>query len=332
MWTPASLVYGAAIRCRNLVYDRAGGAIRRAAVPVISIGNVTTGGTGKTPLVIEVVRRLRALGRCPAILTRGYRGTAEHPADEVLEFREAVPDVPVVVNPDRVAGAATAHAEHAADCLVLDDGFQHRRLHRDLDVVVIDALEPWGGGRLLPAGRLREPLSSLRRADFFVISRSNQVDADTLTKIDATLERYATGAPVVRALLEAESVVGLDGEAAPPDRLGGRSVLCVCGIGNPRTLQRSVEALAERVCPPLTFRDHHRYEPADVEAIARTAEQRKVDVVVTTRKDWVKLAPLWKQRAGSRTPPLWRLDVRLVLADEAGVVDRHLKQVIEAES
>ena len=137
-------------------------ATHAARLPVISVGNISVGGTGKTPLVIEIVRRLRASGRRPAILTRGYAAKRGQTADEVLEYALAVPETPVVVNPDRTAGAETARLEYGADCVVLDDGFQHRWLRRDLDIVVIDALDPWGGERLLPEGRLREPLHNWR--------------------------------------------------------------------------------------------------------------------------------------------------------------------------
>jgi tetraacyldisaccharide 4'-kinase len=327
---PLSFLYAGAMRCRNLYYDRVRGAARQAGLPVISIGNLTVGGTGKTPLVIEVVRRLKEMGRRPAILTRGYRGSADRPADEVLEFHQALPDVPVVVNPDRLAGVAAAHADHAADCVVLDDGFQHRRLQRDLDIVLVDALAPWGGGCVLPAGRLREPLSGLSRAHLLVVSRSNQVAVSALAEIHETLRRHASATPLVHANVEAERVVHLDGSSAGPDELAGRCVLPVCGLGNPLTFPRLVQTLAGRVCPPLVFHDHHRYAGRDVSAAVAAAAAQKADVVVTTRKDWVKLAPLWQRLAGGDVPPLARLDIRLALADDAGVLDDRLRQALEA--
>jgi len=327
---PLSFLYAGAMRCRNLYYDRVRGAARQAGVPVISIGNLTVGGTGKTPLVIEVVRRLKEMGRRPAILTRGYRGSANEPADEVLEFHQALPDVPVIVTPDRLAGATAAHADHTADCVVLDDGFQHRRLRRDLDIVLVDALAPWGGGWVLPAGRLREPLSGLSRAHLLVISRNNQVAPSALAEIHATLQRHAPGTPFVHASVEAERVVRLDGSSAQPAELAGRCVLPVCGLGNPLTFLRLVETLAGRVCPPLVFPDHHRYTNDDVGAVGAAAQTQKVDVVMTTRKDWVKLAALWRRFAGGNVPPLARLDIRLVLADDGGVLDDRLRQALEA--
>lgn len=215
--TPLSAVYGAAVAARNSYYDRVPSASHTAGIPVISVGNLTVGGTGKTPLTIEIVRRLRAAGRRPAILTRGYGAAGGETADEVLEFEVALPDLPVVVNADRVAGAVAARRDHGADCLVLDDGFQHRRLRRDLDVVLVDALDWCGGGRVLPAGRLREPLSSLGRADWIVITRCNQVEPSLVQDVVTNLHHHAPDVPVVKAAIEAERLVGLRGASQPAE-------------------------------------------------------------------------------------------------------------------
>lgn len=323
--TPLSGIYGGVVCGRNLYYDRVPLAVQYAGGPVISVGNLTAGGTGKTPMVIETVRRLQALGRHPAILTRGYGAGAEQIADEVLEFQDALPDVPVVVSPDRVAGAATAQRDHAADCLVLDDGFQHRRLARNLDIVLIDALHPWGGGWLLPAGRLREPLSSLRRAGLFVITRVNQVEPAAVERIVARLRRRGGDQPILRAAIEADALVRRDGRRTAPGELAGRRVLGVCGIGNPRTFQQLVSALVGRECRSLVFGDHHRYAAADVGAICAAAQRTAAELVVTTRKDWVKLVPLWPAAARE----LLRLDVRLVLQEPTEHFDARLRQSLE---
>jgi tetraacyldisaccharide 4'-kinase len=327
---PFSILYGGVIALRNLYYDRIRAASRAASVPVVSIGNLTVGGTGKTPLTIELVRRLVAAGARPAILTRGYGAAGGETADEVLEFRLVLPDVPVIVNPDRVAGAATAQREYDTDCLVLDDGFQHRRLRRDLDVVLIDALDPWGGGWLLPAGRLREPLRSLRRAEWIVITRSNQADAPALQNIVVTLSRYATDVPVTCADVEADALVALDGRRRPLASLVGVRVLPVCGLGNPTTFLQLVAQTQARLCEPLVFPDHHRYSLADVAAIAATAGQRGAKCVVTTRKDWVKLQRLWSAAAdAAKDVELLRLDTRLELVDPQGAFDARLRRLLE---
>lgn len=325
--TPLSVLYGVVIQVRNFYYDHALRAVRRASIPVISIGNLTVGGTGKTPLVIEVVRRLVALGRRPAILTRGYKAAPGQTADEVLEIHAALPVVPVVVNPDRVAGAETAQREHQADCLVLDDGFQHRRLARDLNIVLIDALQPWGDGWVLPAGRLREPLSNLRRADIFVITRANQVEPGAVESIAAELRRRAGASPIVYAAIEAEALIGRDERRTAPAELAGRHVLPVCGIGNPGAFERLVSALTGRPCVALVFNDHHDYSAVDVDAVVAAARKVGADQVVTTRKDWVKLAPLWSDSQIG----LARLEVALILQRSAEEFDALLRQALEKQ-
>jgi tetraacyldisaccharide 4'-kinase len=322
LW-PLDLLYAAAICVRNGYYDRRRTAVHRAAVPVISVGNLTVGGTGKTPLVVELVRRLRAWGHRPAIVTRGYKGRPGQPADEVLEYRAAVPEVPVVVNVDRVAGAAQACAD-GADSVVLDDGFQHRRLARDLDVVLIDALDPWGGGWLLPAGRLREPLSSLGRADVLVITRANQVPPTTLGEITHRLRRWAARQPVVLAHVEPAGLSDRTGQPLELQELHRRPVLGVCGLGNPRTFQYLLALHADRP-DVLVFADHARYGRRAIRRIVERARRGRAEWVVTTRKDWVKLASVWPSEA----PPLIRLDARLVLGEGVEELDRRLRQVME---
>jgi tetraacyldisaccharide 4'-kinase len=327
---PLATLYGGAIALRNRYCDSFSFATRAARIPVISVGNISVGGTGKTPLVIEIVRRLRAAGRRPAIVTRGYAAKAGQVADEVLEFGLGVPDVPVVVNPDRAAGAESARVNHRADCVVLDDGFQHRWLRRDLDVVLIDALDPWGGERLLPAGRLREPLDNLARADWFVISRTNQVPPERVQEIVERLGQYAPQAPVTKAAVAAEGLFGANGSAVRLRDLSQRRALPVCGVGNPSSFVRLMQELTGGSCEPLIFRDHHRYAARDVEKILSAAVRQQADLVVTTRKDWVKLHALWPaSNCGRRALELHRLDARLVLADARGEFATRLEQVFK---
>ena len=235
----------------------------------------------------------------------------------------------MVVNPDRVTGAETARGELGADCLVLDDGFQHRRLRRDLDVVVIDALDPWGGEWVLPAGRLREPLAGLRRANLFVISRANQVENSEIESIEHALNVRAPSAAVLRATLKPEALVFLDERVDDAATLGYHNVLPICGIGNPATFLICVAQLAGRGCGELTFREHQRYGARQVCKIVDVARRRGADLVVTTRKDWVKLAPVWSQFTAGDAPQLARLDVRLELQDPGGVVDGWLRRGLE---
>ena len=328
-FTPLAALYGLGVRIRNRHYDRNPRLIHRADLPVFSIGNITAGGTGKTPIVMETVRLLLALKRKPAILTRGYGAAAGETADEVREFADQFPEVPVVVNPDRAAGAETAQTEFDADCVVLDDGFQHRRLARDLEVVAIDALDPWGDGHLLPAGRLREPLKGLARADLFIITRTNQVEHSILTEIERRLEQHNHRAQCIYADVEAQSLCLHPDQPMDVEEMAYHDVLPVCGIGNPRTFLSSVAPLAGRLCEPMLFPDHCRYTSRHVKKIIDLARRFGADWVVTTRKDWVKLAPLWPPADANAGINLVRLDVRSVLRDHDGVFEQVLRQVLE---
>jgi tetraacyldisaccharide 4'-kinase len=312
-----------------LYYDAAPGAVRRVGAPVISVGNLTVGGTGKTPTVAELVRLLTRMGRRPAVLTRGYGGTARQQADEVLEFG-AMGGVPVIINPDRVAGAAAAAASYHADVLVLDDGFQHRRIHRHLDMVLIDALAPWGGGRLLPAGRLREPVSELGRADAVVISRANQVES---TEVDAIRERVRALAPRAEVLTTSVTpwpYLAAEESGPAPIDFGGRRILPVCGIGNPRTFLKLIES-TKNPAPPCIFPDHHRYTRADVERICNRARAAGVEAVVTTGKDYVKLEPMWRLPATVARPPLICVQIRMRFDDPAAI-EGLLRRALSATS
>lgn len=322
---PLSLLYGGVTRVRNAAYDRVPALVRRASVPVISIGNITVGGTGKTPMVVDVVRRLHGLGRRPAVLTRGYKGTIEAPADEVLELRAALPGVPIVVDRDRTRGAAAAVHRHHPDCVVLDDGFQHRRLARDMDIVLIDALDPWGGSAVLPAGRLREPLGGLRRADVLVITRTNQLPPAQVDEIARELARWTGDKPIWRAAVAADVVVDSAGRSVPPTELADRRVFVVCGLGNPATFGRLLATLGATLVGELALADHHRYVAADAERITAAATRAGAEQVVTTRKDWVKLVPLWS----GRRLPLARVDVRVTWPDTATEFDARLRRALE---
>lgn len=328
---PAAWVYSAIIRLRNTLYDHGWLLAHRAGIPIVSVGNLTVGGTGKTPHVIELVRRLAARGERPAILTRGYRGTAHRPADEVLELRAALPEAAVIVHADRVRGAAEALSVHAT-CAIMDDGFQHRRLHRDLDIVLIDALRPWGGGALLPAGRLREPPGSLRRADLVIITRTNQVDSEWAAQIIRTVRAIAPNAAVVTSHVRVSGIIDENGQPATIPAAENHRFLLVAGLGNVETVIHSArEFLGEsRIAQVRRFPDHHCYAAQDVASIIRETMHVDAAGVLTTRKDWVKLAPLWP--AKGEAPRLLRLEVGVTINDPEGIVDRLLARTMESRS
>lgn len=282
--------YGLAVACRNAAYDRGLLPVSRAAVPVISIGNLTLGGTGKTPLVAWAAALLAGHGRRPAIVSRGYGAAPGETSDEAAELAILLPGVPHVADRDRVAAAARATAL-GADAVVLDDGFQHRRLARDLDVVAVDATDPFGCGRLFPRGLLREPLGGLTRARAVVLTRASAVAAERRGAIRAALVAACRGAAPVWA----EAVhrpVGLrdaGGATRPLDDLRGRRVLAFAGIGNPAAFRSALAALGAEVVAFRPLPDHHAYTAADLDSLAREAATARADFAVTTLKDLVKI-------------------------------------------
>jgi tetraacyldisaccharide 4'-kinase len=327
-----SVPYGWAVRLRNRLYDRGWKRCRRAAVPVISVGNLTLGGTGKTPCVEHVARFYRQRGLRVAILSRGYgglgSGSVEHfrygRNDEARVLEENLPDVPHLQGADRAALAAVAVEELESEVLVLDDGFQHRRLARDLDLVLIDATNPWGHGCMFPRGLLREPISELRRASVVLLTRCDQTNATERGRLREAVARHAPGAPVVETVHRPLELVNSDRNEASLQRLTDRPLAAFCGIGNPEAFRQTLLHLGCNIADFRTFPDHHPYTRTDVDDLREWARRQPMDgVVVTTQKDLVKLC---LPRLAGRE--LWA--VRIGLHVEAGqdALDRKLEEVV----
>ncbi len=315
----ASLPYRAAVRLRNLAYDRGWRRVERAAVPVVSVGNLTVGGTGKTPCVEYVARLYRERGLRVAVLSRGY-GSESGPNDEALVLEENLPDVPHLQGADRAALARAAVEELESEVLVLDDGFQHRRLARDLDLVLLDATNPWGGGRLLPRGLLREPPSALRRAGALILTRCDQVPAEERESLRQRVARLAPGVPVAETTHRPVALVNSEGDEAPLELLRECPVAAFCGVGNPEAFRRTLADLGADVVAFRAYPDHHAYTRADVDELRAWARTLPPGcVAVTTQKDLVKLR---LPRLGER--PLWALRVRLHFTAGGADVDRLL--------
>jgi tetraacyldisaccharide 4'-kinase len=287
----AEFPYALAVHRRNARFDRQGPDLRMP-IPVISVGNVTVGGTGKTPFVIALVKLLAELGRRPAVVARGYKAAPGHPGDEERVIRAAFPDIVYVADADRCRAARLAHQQHRADVIVLDDGFQHRALGRDLDLVLIDATCPFGFNHLLPRGLLREPLASLRRADAVLITRCEQALDSDLTMIEGRIREFAPDTPVLRCRHRVTSVESPNGHPVPPDLhdvLAGKQVALFAGIARPQAFERTVEELGAETLAHRWFPDHHRYTEQELAQLIR--EFPTVDWIVTTEKDAVKLPP-----------------------------------------
>ena len=296
----ASLGYGLAVRIRNALYDVGILKARRVDAIVLCVGNLTTGGTGKTPLVAWLARYLQGKGLRVAILTRGYRSKvrATHASplpdhtDEPAELAAACPGTPIIVNPDRVAGATEAIRDHGAQVLVMDDGFQHRRLARDIDIVTIDATEPFGYGRLLPAGLLREPLGALRRAHAVVLTRCDQVSPQTMDGIESTIRKINPNLTFARSAHTPSMVRLADGSQLAPGGLKGKKVFAFCGIGNPDGFIRTVESCGCRIVGKCILNDHQAYSDSLLADLHVQAKAGGAELLLTTQKDWTKIKPL----------------------------------------
>jgi tetraacyldisaccharide 4'-kinase len=321
---PLELLYRAAVGARGRLFDL--GLLRSVApdLPALSVGNLTVGGTGKTPVAAWLAGALRRRGAHPAIVLRGYG------ADEPLVHAVLNPDVPVVADADRVSGIATAHAR-GADVAVLDDAFQHRRARRVADVVLLSA-DRWTARRrhLLPVGPWREPLSALRRASLLLVTRKAADAARARTVLDAAsaVAPAVPGAVVYLAAGDLHAVAGAGGSERAPlpfARLAGATVFAVSAIGDAGAFHAQLVRGGARLDPPpAAYPDHFAYGADDAGRLAREGE--RADYVVCTLKDAVKLAPLWP-RVG---PTVWYVSQRVILEVGAPAVEHVLDTVLAA--
>jgi tetraacyldisaccharide 4'-kinase len=325
--TPLTPLYAALVTARAAAYDQGLLRARELSVPVVSVGNLTFGGTGKTPTVIALVRDLVRRRRRPAVLTRGYgrRGTSplvvvgpdpevgvERTGDEPLEMAARLPGVPIIIDADRVRGGTEA-VRLGADVLVLDDGFQHLRVARDLDLVLVDAGDPWGGGSLPPRGRLREPLAAIARASAVLVTKVPAAATSIVGQIADEVTRLAGPRPLRVARMVPSRVRTSSGWESPAV-LAGRRVLAFAGIGRPQGFADVLEESGAEVVATRWYRDHHRYGAGELDRIVAAAREHEA-VAVTTTKDAVKLpsdAQVWVAEAEMRPEAgdwnaLWRL-------------------------
>ncbi|HVJ85988.1 MAG TPA: tetraacyldisaccharide 4'-kinase [Caulifigura sp.] len=284
-------VYSAGTAIRNVLFQA--GLKRRvsAGVPVVSVGNLTTGGTGKTPVVAEVVTALQRLGWKPGIASRGYRSQGDEGNDEKRVLAILCPDVPHIQNRDRATAAAEL-VRVGADIVVLDDGFQHRRLKRDLDIVLIDATNPWGYGHQLPRGLLRESIRGLARAGLVVLTRADLVTASEREHLQEQIAAR-TKAPLVVSRFIPHGLCDSAGARHPASEWRGKRVVGFCGIGNPRAFQTTLERIGVTLTSHsvTAFADHHHYSDDDRQRLIAEAEATHAEGLVCTLKDLVKLPP-----------------------------------------
>lgn len=297
-----SLIYGLFIRCLIALSS-----LRKIKLPckVISVGNITLGGTGKTVIVEFIARYLQSEGRNVAILTRGYG------KDEAFMLRNRLKDIPVIIDANRIRGAKTAINKYRADTVILDDGFQQWRIVKDLDIVAVDSKTLFGNRQMIPRGTLREPLSSLRHADIFLMSKFYLQDAQAIKDCLNSIN------PEAEVFFSRHAPVGLYRINSPDEMLttemvNTRTVVLFSGIADPDSFEDSIRELGLDISLHLRFPDHHHYSQQDLDKIIKQAKDKGTDTIITTEKDAVKLAVLKKMNYRAKV---------LVLRIELEVVD-----------
>ncbi|MCY2992045.1 MAG: tetraacyldisaccharide 4'-kinase [Planctomycetota bacterium] len=314
----AETPYRWAVQLRNAAFDGGLRRVTRVQVPVVSVGNLSLGGTGKTPMVEWLANWFCQHGVHVVLISRGYRAGAGTLNDEALELAKRLPHVPHLQDPHRVRAAQQAIRDYACGLILLDDAFQHRRIARDLDIVLLDALEPFGWSHVFPRGTLREPLTGLARAQVVALSRSDAVDAATRESIRRKVAQLAPDAVWLELVHQPLTLVAADGRQAPLDTLAGRKVAAFCGVGNPAGFRLTVQACGYQLTDFREFPDHFAFADRDVAALEQwTAGLSDISGVVCTNKDLAKINRL---RLGPH--PLWAVGI--------GVEIRHGRDGLEA--
>lgn len=335
IFMPFSTVYAVVTRARLAAYRHGLFKVSHPGVPVISVGNITTGGTGKTPLVEWVCRTLATgdsqRGKNVCVLTRGY-GRANPEAQvvvsngtEILAHEKEAGDEPlllarnllgvaaVIANRDRVAAAEWAIGSLKTEVFVLDDGFQHLRIARDLNIVTVDATNPWGGGDTLPYGRLREPISGLARANCVVITRTDQVQE--WQSVKRTVQKIAGDVPIFSSRMLTAGFRDVRGASVDRDEFVSQPLVAFCGVGNPKSFFRHLEAEGFQLVFTRSFPDHHAYERSDVSRLIEEAKKNGARALITTAKDAIKLKALDLQL------PCYVLEVKIAMDEEHRLVE-----------
>lgn len=306
--------YTAAVSFRNFLYNSGFKKTHRADLPVISVGNLTLGGTGKTPMTAYLAEFLQISGHCPGIISRGYKktGTAKNTPvnDEFQELALRLPDVLHIQRPNRLEAArafSQRTGSESVDVLILDDAFQHRRIARNLDIVLLDAAEPFGNERLFPRGTLREPLNGLKRADVVLLSRADLMLEEEREQIKHRVRTLAPQALWGEVMHQPEYLFSASQNKSPLSAIQSKKALAFCGIGNPGAFAKTLESCGVSIERMISFPDHYDYKNPDLDRLAVEAEECFADVVLCTMKDIVKIdrpalnsIPLYAVSAGIR--------------------------------
>lgn len=314
-----SLVYGLAVRCL-ILFSRAFSC--HFNCKVISVGNITLGGTGKTTLVEFIARYLKLKGHKVAIISRGYGRQKETMGDEPSMLLKKLGDIVVIVDANRKRAINKAIREYGIDTAILDDGFQQWSLRKSLEIAVIDATNPFGNSMMIPRGILREPLSSLKRADSFVLTKTN-LHKDS-KEIRVTLSKINPKAEIFEAMHEPLGFYNISSsdELFDADFLRGKSVVLFSGIGDPESFENLISVIGGNIVSSFRFGDHHNYNQKDLDRITTDAKDRKIEVIVTTEKDAARLTNYTQDVKHYK---LLVLRIGLKINDEQGFCNRLLK-------
>jgi tetraacyldisaccharide 4'-kinase len=297
-----SIGFGLGVAVRRLFYETGILTRHRLCKPVISIGNLTWGGVGKTPLVQCVIEVIQGINKRPAVLLRGYIPKDQRQrmmfSDEAVLLNRNLPNIPIVPARDRVRAAREFLAQTDVDVLVCDDAFQHDQLERNLDIVVLDAVNPFGNGHLIPRGILREPLKALARADLFVVTRADHGHCN-LEKLKDRLHQSHPTTPIYETVHRPMTFINWpQGKERALSCIRGEKVVSFCSIGNPSSFQRTLEDMGAFVAHQFAFPDHYAYRKQDLESIGSYCRQQGVGTVVMTQKDAVKLSEIFVPTMG----------------------------------
>lgn len=332
------VIYSAVISLRNWTFEQQIIKSNQLPIPVISVGNLTAGGTGKTPIVLFLAEWLFSMGHRPAIVMRGYGAKVDlskshlvsdgsghqlsisEAGDEATQLVKKMPGLPVWIGANRFTSGLEAIKKNKADVILMDDGFQHRKLFRDVDIVVIDALQPWGYCHVLPRGLLREKVTGLQRADIAVITRSDLLPEVELNRLKAKIQKHSPEIPIFETAHEPRKVIDLSGQdVISLSECQGKKVHLFCGLGNPQGFFQTARNAGFSVTGQTAFPDHHSYEENEIQSLCDQARDEGAIALLTTEKDGVKL-----ENFVNCSLPIWQLTIEVSF----GNAEEHLKNVI----
>ena len=346
-----SYIYGFGARVNLWLYEAGILSRRKLDCCVISIGNITVGGTGKTPTAQRVAMMVKDMGYRVVILNRGYRSHWDKPlgvvsdgkkifmtsyeaGDEAYLMAKMMPGIPVVIGKNRDVTGSYAVDKLRAEVIIMDDGYQHWQLNRDLDIVLVDTLNLFGNGNLLPRGILREPLNHLNRADMFLFTKSDQSSQLTRTSLAENIRQYNTEAPIVESIHHPKEFVeiadwykGIQQNPLPLEELKGKKVMVFSAIGNPSSFEQNVSGCNLDIVEAIRYPDHHDYGMLEMQYIAERASTLKADALITTGKDAVKIPTEFIYF--NRDIPLYVMNMDIMITRNEEIFDRKLKETVE---